>query len=184
MSDAGDAADDAAADDDTSSVGRPADDDDATIRNREDLYDGPDRSKLPGTATPSVGCMKRRRARGCGTSSQHDVGSYTSRALGCVVVTGVSAACCGCRGAPESGAWRHSVQVGEASALYARLAQRRASLSASRTFVRTRYCGVSYLVFSEVKDLERRTLAAEAQMASWAVRMRCATTCACVCQER
>ena len=30
-----------------------------------------------------------------------------------------------------------------------------------------RYCGVSYLVFSEVKALERRTLAAEQTVADW-----------------
>ena len=33
-----------------------------------------------------------------------------------------------------------------------------------------RYCGVSYLVFSEVKALERRTLAAEQAMEMWKVR--------------
>ena len=32
-----------------------------------------------------------------------------------------------------------------------------------------RYCGVSYLVFSEVKALERRTEAAEKAMATWKV---------------
>lgn len=33
-----------------------------------------------------------------------------------------------------------------------------------------RYCGVSYLVFSEVKALEKRTLAAEQAMEMWRVR--------------
>jgi hypothetical protein len=40
-----------------------------------------------------------------------------------------------------------------------------------------RYCGVSYLVFSEVKALEKRTLAAEQAMASWKVPARPACLC-------